>query len=124
MAEGLAHVTYLKVDRAEAEALTGETGPERRSGKLTTYGPKQIVLTQSAGVMVYADGQTHFAPFNPRSLAGRTGRGDTCFATYLTKLLTCSPAEACLWAGAVTTLKQEQPGPWQGTPAQVEAMLE
>jgi sugar/nucleoside kinase (ribokinase family) len=73
--------------------------------------------------MVYAGGRTHFAPFTPRSLAGRTGRGDTCFATYLTKRLACSPAEACRWAGAVTTLKQEQPGPWHGTLAQVEALL-
>ena len=119
MAEGLAHVTYLKVDRAEAEALTGETDLARAAVKLAAYGPKEIVLTQSAGVMVYAEGQTYFAAFTPRSLAGRTGRGDTCFATYLTKRLTCAPAEACRWAGAVTTLKQEQPGPWRGSPADV-----
>ena len=124
MAEGLAHVTYLKVDRAEAEALTGETDLAVAAAKLAAYGPREIVLTQSSGVMVYADGQTHFAPFTPRSLAGRTGRGDTCFATYLTKRLTSSPEEACRWAGAVTTLKQEQPGPWRGSPAEVEALLD
>ncbi len=123
MAEGLAHVTYLKVDRAEAEALTGETDLGRAAAKLAAYGPKEIVLTQSSGVTVYAGGRTYFAPFTPRSLAGRTGRGDTCFATYLTVRLTCSPEAACRWAGAVTTLKQEQPGPWRGTPAQVEALL-
>ncbi|MCU0502492.1 MAG: PfkB family carbohydrate kinase [Anaerolineae bacterium] len=123
MAEGLAHVTYLKVDRAEAEALTGETDLAIAAAKLAAHGPREIVLTQSAGVMVYADGQTHFAPFTPRSLAGRTGRGDTCFATYLTRRLTSSPEEACRWAGAVTTLKQEQPGPWRGTVAEVEALF-
>ena len=123
MAEGLAQVTYLKVDRAEAEALTGETDLAVAAAKLAAYGPREIVLTQSAGVMVYADGQTHFAPFTPRSLAGRTGRGDTCFATYLTKRLTSTPAEACRWAGAVTTLKQEQPGPWNGALADVAALL-
>ena len=123
MAEGLAHVTYLKVDRAEAEALTGETDLAVAAAKLTAYGPREIVLTQSAGVMVYADGQTHFAPFTPRSLAGRTGRGDTCFATYLTKRLISSPEEACRWAGAVTTLKQEQPGPWNGALADAAALL-
>jgi len=123
MVEGLAQVTYLKVDRAEAEALTGETDLTRAAAKLAAYGPKEIVLTQSAGVMVYAGGQTHFAPFTPRSLAGRTGRGDTCFATYLTKRLTSSPAEACRWAGIVTSLKQETPGPWRGTPAEVERLL-
>jgi sugar/nucleoside kinase (ribokinase family) len=123
MVEGLAQVTYLKVDRAEAEALTGETGLSVAAAKLAAYGPREIVLTQSSGVMVYADGQTYFAPFTPRSLAGRTGRGDTCFATYLTKRLTSSPEEACRWAGAVTTLKQEQPGPWNGALADVAALL-
>ncbi|MEJ5199986.1 MAG: PfkB family carbohydrate kinase [Anaerolineae bacterium] len=121
MAEGLAHVTYLKVDRAEAEALTGESelapgspALARAAAKLAAYGPREIVLTQSAGVTVYADGQMCFAPFTPRSLAGRTGRGDTCFATYLARRLTSSPEEACRWAGIVTSLKQETPGPWRG----------
>ena len=123
LVEGLARVTYLKVDRAEAEALTGETSFSAAAAKLAGYGPQEIVLTQSAGVTVYAQGRTYFAPFTPRSLAGRTGPGDTCFATYLAKRLTCSPEEACRWAGAVTTLKQEQPGPWHGTPAEVTALL-
>jgi sugar/nucleoside kinase (ribokinase family) len=123
MAEGLAHVTYLKVDRAEAEALTGETDLAVAAVKLADFGPREILLTQSSGVMVFANGQTHFASFTPRSLAGRTGRGDTCFATYLTKRLASSPEEACRWAGVVTTLKQEQPGPWNGALADVAALL-
>jgi len=121
MAEGLAYVTYLKVDRAEAEALTGESelapgspALARAAARLAAYGPREIVLTQSAGVTVYADGRIYFAAFTPRSLAGRTGRGDTCFATYLAKRMTSSPEEACRWAGIVTSLKQETPGPWRG----------
>ncbi len=58
-----------------------------------------------------------------RSLAGRTGRGDTCFATYVGRRLSASPEEATRLAAAVTTLKQERPGPWRGTLAQVEAVL-
>ena len=123
MQEGLSHITYLKVDRAEAELLTGETDLPKAARKLAAYSPREIVLTQSSGVTVYADGQIHQAPFTPRSLAGRTGRGDTCFATYVGKRLTSAPAEACRWAGAVTTLKQEQPGPWRGSPTDVEALL-
>lgn len=123
MREGLAHVTYLKVDRAEAELLTGETDLAQAARKLGAYGPREIVLTQSSGVTVFADGKIFNAPFTPRSLTGRTGRGDTCFSTYLGKRLTVSPEDACRWAGAVTTLKQEQPGPWHGTIAQVEALL-
>jgi sugar/nucleoside kinase (ribokinase family) len=115
MADGLKHVTYLKVDRAEAELLTGETDLKIAAKKLRSYGPKEIVLTQSTGVTVFADGEIHTAPFTPRSLAGRTGRGDTCFSAYLGKRLSALPAEACRFAAAVTTLKQEKPGPWNGT---------
>jgi sugar/nucleoside kinase (ribokinase family) len=121
MREGLGCITYLKVDKAEAELLTGETHLERAAQVLASYGPREIVLTQSAGVTVYADGTTHWAPFTSRNLSGRTGRGDTCFATYVGKRLTASPEEACRWAGAVTSLKQERPGPWRGTVADLEA---
>jgi sugar/nucleoside kinase (ribokinase family) len=123
MAEGLRHVTYLKVDRAEAEHLTGETDLARAAQKLRAFGPREIVLTQSAGVTVFANGDIFTAPFTPRSLAGRTGRGDTCFATYLGKRLSASPEIACQWAGALTTLKQEQAGPWDGNIEKVKALL-
>ncbi|HSB70182.1 MAG TPA: PfkB family carbohydrate kinase [Candidatus Methylomirabilis sp.] len=123
MRVGLSHVTYLKVDKAEAELLTGETDLGVAARKLAVLGPREIVLTQSSGVTVYADGHIYQAPFTPRSLAGRTGRGDTCFATYVARRLRTSPEEACRWAGAVTTLKQERPGPWRGALADVEALL-
>ena len=122
MEEGLRHVAYLKVDRAEAELLTGQTDLVAAAHRLAEYGPREVVLTQSSGVTVFADGEIHQAPFTPRSLAGRTGRGDTCFATYLGRRLTVSPEEATRLAAAVTTLKQEQPGPWRGTLADVEAL--
>jgi sugar/nucleoside kinase (ribokinase family) len=123
MRAGLPHITYLKVDKAEAELLTGETDLAKAAKKLAALGPREIVLTQSSGVTVYAGGQLYQAPFTPRNLSGRTGRGDTCFGTYVAKRLSASPEEACRWAGAVTTLKQERPGPWRGSPADVEALL-
>jgi sugar/nucleoside kinase (ribokinase family) len=123
MEEGLSHVCYLKLDRAEAELLTGEEDLSVAARKLASYGPQEIVVTQSSGVMVFARGEIHQAPFTPRSLAGRTGRGDTCFAAYLGRRLTSPPEEACRFAAAVTTLKQERPGPWRGSLADVEALL-
>jgi hypothetical protein len=80
-----------------------------------------VVLTQSSGVTVLAEGQTHQAPFTSRTLSGRTGRGDTCFATYLGMRLTSPPAKAARVAAAVTSLKQEKPGPWRGSLADVAA---
>jgi sugar/nucleoside kinase (ribokinase family) len=124
MEEGLAQVTYLKVDRAEAELLTGLTDLEAAARRLADYGPREVVVTQSSGVTVYAGGRVYHAPFRPRALDGRTGRGDTCFATYLGQRLTTSPAEATRIAAAVTTLKQEKSGPWTGTRAEVDALLE
>ena len=123
MAEGLAHVTYLKVDRAEAELLTGLTDLEAAARRLAAYGPREIILTQSSGVTAFADGAIYHAAFTPRSLAGRTGRGDTCFMTYLARRLDHGPEDAVQWAAAVTTLKQEKPGPWDGDLAAVERLL-
>jgi sugar/nucleoside kinase (ribokinase family) len=74
-------------------------------------------------VTVLADGNFHTAPFAARSLAGRTGRGDTCFSTYIAKRLTDDAETACRWAGIVTSLKQEVPGPWKGIIAVVENEL-
>lgn len=123
MAEGLANVTYLKVDRAEAELLTGQTDLEEAARQLAKYGPREVIITQSSGVTVFADGNIFQAPFTPRNLNGRTGRGDTCFATYLGKRLSSSPQEACQLAAAITTLKQERPGPWNGNLTEVKALL-
>lgn len=124
MAEGLKHITYLKVDRSEAEHLTGFTDTRKAIEALHQMGPKEIVLTQSSGVTVFAEGRFHEAPFTPRSLAGRTGRGDTCFCTYIAKRLYADPLTACRWAGVVTSLKQEVPGPWKGSAKEVEKILE
>ncbi|NOQ39806.1 MAG: carbohydrate kinase [Anaerolineales bacterium] len=123
IAEGLSQVTYLKVDRAEAELITGQTDLQVAARQLAEYGPREVVVTQSSGVTIFADGDIFQAPFTPRTLDGRTGRGDTCFATYLGKRLSASPQEACRFAAAVTTLKQEQPGPWRGTQEDIEVLL-
>jgi sugar/nucleoside kinase (ribokinase family) len=120
--EGLGHITYLKVDRAEAEFLTGESDLEAAARRLAALGPSEVVVTESSGVLVFAGGQFFRAPFRSRSLAGRTGRGDTCFSTYLGRRLSASPGEAVRLAAAVTSLKQETPGPWQGSLAEAEAL--
>jgi sugar/nucleoside kinase (ribokinase family) len=123
MLEGLKCITYLKVDKAEAEFLTGLSDLHAAAIQLHSLGPQEIILTQSSGVTVYAEGEFHTGPFTPRSLSGRTGRGDTCFSTNITKRLSADAETACRWAGVVTSLKQEVPGPWKGTLAAVETEL-
>ena len=72
---------------------------------------------------VYAEGAFVEAPFIPRTVLVRTGRGDTCFATYVGSRLRASPEEACRLAAAVTSLKMEQPGPYRGTRVDAEHLL-
>ncbi len=122
--EGLRHIMYLKVDKAEAKFLTGEDDLEKAAAILHSFGPKELVMTHSSGVTVSANGKLTFAPFTPRSLAGRTGRGDTCFSTYITKRLQETPAKAAQWAAVVTSLKQEVPGPWRGTADEVARIVQ
>lgn len=121
--EGLSLVDVLKVDTAEAEVLTGQTDVRQAMRELAAYGPREIVLTRPQGVLVYAGGEFHQAPFNPREVRGRTGRGDTCFAAYLGRRLTADPEEACRFAAAMTSLKLEQPGPFQGSIEDVERTM-
>jgi len=123
MVEGLKCITYLKVDKAEADFLTGLSDIHEAAIKLHSFGPKEVILTQSSGVTVYADEKFHTAPFTSRSLTGRTGRGDTCFSTYITKRLSANAETACRWAGVVTSMKQEVAGPWKGTIAEIDAEI-
>ena len=114
MEEGLKHVTFLKVDSAEAEHLTGQTDLEKAAKILASYGPKEIVLTQKKEILVYADGKFYRAPFLPKNLSGRTGRGDTCITSYIGSRIKYGPERACQIAGIITSMKQEVPGPWSG----------
>ena len=108
-------VHYLKTDAAEAEILTGQTDREKAARRLAEWGAKEVVLTHNAEVLVWAAGQVYRAPFTPRNLSGRTGRGDTCFASYCAWRKRHSPEEACRFAAALTSLKMEKPGPFSGT---------
>lgn len=124
MEEGLSVVQYLKVDDREAFALTGLRNLKEAADKLASYGPQEIVLTHKEGVLVYANRNFYEAPFRPKSLAGRTGRGDTCFSAYLgRRLLGDSPAQATKFAAALTTLKLERPGPFRGPLEEVYRLL-
>jgi sugar/nucleoside kinase (ribokinase family) len=118
--EGLALVDVLKVDTAEAEVLTGQTDVRQAMQELAAYGPSEIMLTRPQRVLVYAGGEYHQAPFEPREVRGRTGRGDTCFAGYLGRRLSADPEEACRFAAAMASLKLEQPGPFRVSIEDVE----
>ena len=95
----------IKVDSAEAEHMTGEKDLEKAAKILAGYGPKEIVLTQKKEILVYADGKFYRAPFLPKNLSGRTGRGDTCITSYIGSRLKYGPERACQIAGIITSMK-------------------
>ncbi|HET6948287.1 MAG TPA: PfkB family carbohydrate kinase [bacterium] len=119
----LAPVTYLKADDAEAEVLTGLTDLRQAARAFADLGPWEVVLTHAGGVLVYAEGSFHEARFTPREIRGRTGRGDTTFATYVATRLSAGPGYSCRLAAAVVSLKMEHPGPYRGTRSDAEARL-
>jgi sugar/nucleoside kinase (ribokinase family) len=123
MAGVLAGVSYLKLDDAEAEVLVGETDLHRAAAAMAALGPREVVLTHRRGMIVRAEGAVHEAPFTPSVVRGRTGRGDTCFATYVAARLQMDPARACRFAAAVTSLKMEHRGPFRGRRAEVEQAM-
>ncbi len=122
--EGLALVHTLKLDQAEAEVLTGETDPMSILPQVAALGPKELVLTHSSGVTVWAEGRIYQCAFVAENLSGRTGRGDTCISTYLARRLAHEPDEACRFAAAATSLKLSQPGPLRRPLAEIEALAE
>ena len=117
-------VDVFKADLVEAEILTGCGDLRKAAAELLKYGDMELVLTHGDGVIVWAGGAFHEAPFTPRSLVGRSGRGDTCLASYLAARISMGPREATRWAAALTSLKMEAVGPFSGTVADVEKALE
>ena len=109
--EGLKLITLLKTDHAEARSLTGLDDIEDALKELSSWGPREILLTHVKGVTVYKKGTTIFYPWHNKSMDGRTGRGDTCFTSYTGSRLTKEPSEALKFAAAITSLKMEVPGP-------------
>jgi sugar/nucleoside kinase (ribokinase family) len=120
----LALLRVLKADAVEAKLLTGSADIRAAAKILYELGPREIVLTHRDGVMVYDGYQFPEAGFFPKELVGRSGRGDTCIASYVASRLNASPAEATIWAAAVTSLKMEAEGPFRRDIGEVERLIE
>lgn len=112
--EALAHVTYLKTDRREAEILTGIDDAARAAEALCALGPREVLVTHTDGLLVCAEGRCRHVAFDADRVVGRTGRGDTALAAYLAKRRSAPPEEALRWAAAVVSRKLERQGPFTG----------
>ena len=120
----LARLDILKTDAVEAGLLFGKCDLYTAAKKMHDLGPREVVITHRDGLLVYADGNFYEEKFLPKEIIGRSGRGDTCIASYVAKRLNASPQEATIWAAAVTSLKMEAEGPFQRTIEEVNNLIQ
>lgn len=111
----LPYIDYLKTDAAEAEILTGLTDRAEAAKLLYRWGAKEVLITHNTEVLAYDGEKLLTCPIKARNLSGRTGRGDTTFAGYITERQHASMEEALLYCTALVSLKMETPGPFQGS---------
>ncbi|MDR3314498.1 MAG: ribokinase [Oscillospiraceae bacterium] len=116
-------IRFLKTDAAEAEILTGTTDRRRAAAMLHDWGAQEIMITHNTEVLLFDGAAYTTEPLRPRNLSGRTGRGDTCFASYITERLGQGIPAALRTAAALVSRKMEQPGPFLGTRADVEEYI-
>jgi len=119
----LALINVFKADAVEAESLTGEQDLKKAAKVLADWGPTEVILTHRDGILVYADDRFYEARFLPEKLIGRSGRGDTCIASYIAKRLSAPPGQATIWSAAVTSLKMEAEGPILRAGHEVESFI-
>lgn len=108
-------IDYLKTDAAEAEILTGLSDRAEAAKLLYSWGAREIMITHNTEVLIYDGKEIYTCPIRARNLTGRTGRGDTTFAGYITERLRTGISEALQYCTALVSLKMETPGPFMGT---------
>jgi sugar/nucleoside kinase (ribokinase family) len=124
--KGLRYVDILKVDEKEAFVLSGERASDRAIVVLSSFGPKEVIVTMgSRGSIIYVEQTLHNVSSGaPRKTGDPTGCGDTYAAGYLSQRLKgVRPELAGRFAAAMATLKVENPGPFRGRAEDVEALL-
>ncbi|MDE7191277.1 MAG: ribokinase [Clostridia bacterium] len=119
----LPYIDYLKTDTAEAEILTGQTDRVVAAQMLHDWGAKEVVITNSAEVLAFDGKEMYVCPIKARNLSGRSGRGDTTFAAYITQRQSSNMADSLLWATATVSTKMEAPGPYKGKRFDIEAYI-
>ena len=112
--EVLKYVHFLKANEHEMEVLTGYTDAVNAGKVIYDWGVKEVLLT------------FHKIPaYIPKEVVNATGAGDTYMTGYLYKRAKgASIEEAGCFAAAMTTLKIEGIGPFNGTKEDVLRCLE
>lgn len=122
--EVLPYIHFLKANEHEMEVLTGYDRIADAARQLYDWGVKEVLITLgSLGSVIY-DGQSfvRIPAYAPREIVDATGCGDTYMTGYLYKRAKgAGIEEAGCFAAAMSTLKIEKHGAFEGTPADVIA---
>jgi hypothetical protein len=105
----------IKLDVVEARLLTGSSDLETAAIQFEKWGTPEVMVTGTEGALVRCDGTSYFEPFTNHGVAGRTGRGDTAFASYLMRRMDFGVADALKFAVALASMKMESPGLFRGS---------
>lgn len=124
--EALKYIDILKANEKEMETLTGSSDPYEAAQKLAQWGCKEVLLTLGDhGSLIYADGRFCQIPAFPTpSVVDATGCGDTYMAGYLySRSRGADYVEAGRFAAAMCTIKLGHTGPFNGTEADILAIM-
>ena len=108
-------MSKIKLDIVEAKVLTGTDDLEKAAVIFEQWGCPETVITHADGVLARVGGKTYYEKFSNSSIVGRTGRGDTTFAAYLSYRMDHDVAESLKFAAALVSIKMEKPGPFSWT---------
>lgn len=125
--EMLPSVHFLKASENEAQVLTGLADVHEGAKQLADWGVKEVIITlgDKGSVIYTGDVFFHIPAYEPASVTDATGCGDTYMAGYLAcreKGLGIQPAGE--FAAAIASLKIASSGPFTGTEADVNTMLQ
>ena len=121
--EIVAMMDKVKLDIVEARLLTGTDDLEKAAIIVESWGCPEVMITHSEGVLARVNGKTYYEKFSNSNVIGRTGRGDTTFAAYLSHRLDHGVPESLKFAAALVSIKMETPGPFSGTLEDVNKRL-
>ena len=116
--EALQYIHFLKVNEHEMEVLTGLSDPHEAARQLYEWGVKEVLVTLGGMGSLIFDGKDFYRipAYKPGEVVDATGCGDTYTIGYLYQRVSgAGIEEAGRFAAAMSTLKIEKSGPFNGS---------
>ena len=125
--EALKYIDILKVNEHEMEVLTGLSDPHEAARRLHEWGVKEVLVTLGSMGSLIFNGTDFFRipAYKPAQVVDATGCGDTYTIGYLYQRVSGTGIEeAGRFAAAMSTLKIEKSGPFNGNKEDVVHCIE